>query len=428
MQPTNWKLETIAVQGSYNPANGEPRLVPLVQSTTYAYESAKGIADLFDLKAAGHMYTRISNPTVAEFEAKMTMLEGGVGALACSSGQAAISYALLNICQAGQHIVATQALYGGTFNLLSQTLPKLGITCTFVDQHAPAAEIAAAIQDNTRCLFAESLSNPGTEVLDFDKFTAIAQKARIPLIVDNTFPTPYLCRPFQLGADIVVHSSSKYIDGHATSLGGIIVDGGRFDWANGKFPEITEPDPSYHGLSYSETFKESAYIIKARVQLARDIGAVLAPMNAWLSNLGLETLHLRMERHCENATRLAEWLAADSRVQWVKYPGLKTDTNYTLAQRYLKGSSGVLTFGVQGGAEAGERFMNSLKLAKLVVHVADLRTSVLHPASMTHRHLRAEQQMQAGVSPELIRVSVGLEHIDDIIADFDQALQAAYQR
>ena len=428
MQPTIWKLETIAVQGSYNPANGEPRLVPLVQSTTYAYESAKGIADLFDLKAAGHMYTRISNPTVAEFEAKMTMLEGGVGALACSSGQAAISYALLNICQAGQHIVATQALYGGTFNLLSQTLPKLGITCTFVDQHAPAAEIAAAIQDNTRCLFAESLSNPGTEVLDFDKFTAIAQKARIPLIVDNTFPTPYLCRPFQLGADIVVHSSSKYIDGHATSLGGIIVDGGRFDWANGKFPEITEPDPSYHGLSYSETFKESAYIIKARVQLARDIGAVLAPMNAWLSNLGLETLHLRMERHCENATRLAEWLAADSRVQWVKYPGLKTDTNYTLAQRYLKGSSGVLTFGVQGGAEAGERFMNSLKLAKLVVHVADLRTSVLHPASMTHRQLSAEQQMQAGVSPELIRVSVGLEHIDDIIADFDQALQAAYQR
>ena len=428
MQPTNWKLETIAVQGSYNPANGEPRLVPLVQSTTYAYESAKGIADLFDLKAAGHMYTRISNPTVAEFEAKMTMLEGGVGALACSSGQAAISYALLNICQAGQHIVATQALYGGTFNLLSQTLPKLGITCTFVDQHAPAAEIAAAIQDNTRCLFAESLSNPGTEVLDFDKFTAIAQKARIPLIVDNTFPTPYLCRPFHLGADIVVHSSSKYIDGHATSLGGIIVDGGRFDWANGKFPEITEPDPSYHGLSYSETFKESAYIIKARVQLARDIGAVLAPMNAWLSNLGLETLHLRMERHCENATRLAEWLAADSRVQWVKYPGLKTDTNYTLAQRYLKGSSCVLTFGVQGGAEAGERFMNSLKLAKLVVHVADLRTSVLHPASMTHRQLSAEQQMQAGVSPELIRVSVGLEHIDDIIADFDQALQAAYQR
>ncbi|MDO5675228.1 MAG: O-acetylhomoserine aminocarboxypropyltransferase/cysteine synthase [bacterium] len=427
MQSTDWKLETIAVQGAYTPADGEPRIVPLVQSTTYAYESAKGIADLFDLKAAGHMYTRISNPTVAEFEAKMTMLEGGVGALACSSGQAAITYALLNICRTGQHIVAAQALYGGTFNLLSQTLPKLGITCTFVDQHAPAAEIAAAIQDNTRCLFAESLSNPGTEVLDFDKFSTIAREAKIPLIVDNTFPTPHLCRPFEFGADIVVHSSSKYIDGHATSLGGIIIDSGRFDWTNGKFPEITEPDPSYHGLSYSEAFKESAYILKARVQLSRDMGAVLAPMNAWLSNLGLETLHLRMERHSENATRLAEWLAADSRVQWVKYPGLETDKNHALAQRFLKGTSGVLTFGVQGGAATGERFMNSLKLAKLVVHVADARTSVLHPASMTHRQLNAEQQVQAGVSPELIRVSVGLEHIDDIIADFDQALTAANQ-
>ena len=425
MQTNNWKAETIAVQGAYTPANGQPRNVPLALSTTYAYETAQGIADLFDLKAAGHMYTRISNPTVAEFEGKMTMLEGGVGALACSSGQAAATFALLNICRAGQHIVAAQALYGGTFNLLSQTLPKLGITCTFVDQHAPAEEIAAAIQDNTRCLFAESLSNPGTEVLDFDKFSTIARNAGIPLIVDNTFPTPCLCRPLQHGADIVMHSSSKYIDGHATSLGGIIIDGGRFNWANGKFPEITEPDPSYHGLSYAETFKESAYIIKARVQLARDIGAVLAPMNAWLSNLGLETLHLRMERHSENATRLAEWLAADSRVQWVKYPGLKTDRNYALAQRYLKGTSGVLTFGVQGGAVAGERFMNSLKLARLVVHVADVRTSVLHPASTTHRQPSAEQQAQAGVSPELIRVSVGLEHIDDIIADFDQALTAA---
>ncbi|NLZ17758.1 MAG: O-acetylhomoserine aminocarboxypropyltransferase/cysteine synthase [Desulfobulbaceae bacterium] len=425
MATKNWKLETIAVQGGYDPANGDPRVVPLVQSTTYAYDSAQNVADFFDLKAVGHFYTRISNPTVAAFEAKMTMLESGVGALACASGQAAITYALLNICQAGQHIVATQALYGGTFNLLSQTLPKLGITCTFVDQHAPATEIAAAIQDNTRCLLAESLSNPGTEVLDFDKFTTIAREAGIPLIVDNTFPTPHLCRPIEFGADIVVHSSSKYIDGHATSLGGVIIDGGQFDWTNGKFPEMTEPDPSYHGLSYSESFGNSAYIVKARVQLTRDIGAVLAPMNAWLSNLGLETLHLRMERHSSNTTRLAEWLAADSRIQWVKYPGLKTDANYALAQRYLKGASGVLTFGVQGGIEAGERFMNSLKLARLVVHVADVRTSVLHPASMTHRQLTAAQQMQAGIRPELIRVSVGLEHIDDIIADFDQALSAA---
>lgn len=425
MATKNWKLETIAVQGGYEPANGEPRVVPLAQSTTFAYESAQNLADLFDLKAAGHFYTRLSNPTVAEFEKKMTMLEGGIGALACSSGQAASTFALLNICQAGQHIVAAQAIYGGTYNLLAQTLPKLGITCTFVDQHAPAAEIAAAIQDNTRCLFAESLSNPGTEVLDFEKFAAIARDARIPLIVDNTFPTPHLCRPLELGADIVIHSSSKYIDGHATSLGGVIIDGGHFNWSNGKFPEMTEPDPSYHGLSYVESFKESAYIVKARVQLTRDIGAVLAPMNAWLANLGLETLHLRMERHSENATRLAEWLAGDARVQWVKYPGLKTDSNYALAQRYLKGTSGVLTFGVQGGAEAGERFMNSLRLAKLVTHVADARTCVLHPASTTHRQLNAKQQLQAGVKPELIRVSVGLEHIDDIIADFDQALSTA---
>ena len=425
MNTKNWKVETIAVQGAYEPENGEPRVVPLVQSTTYAYQSAQEIADLFDLKAAGHMYSRISNPTVAAFEEKMTLLEGGTGALACASGQAAITCALMNICHSGQHIVATQALYGGTFNLLAQTLPKFGITCTFVDQHAPEAEIAAAIQDNTRCLFAESLSNPGTEVLDFAKFAAIAQAAAIPLVVDNTFPTPYLCQPLQHGADIVVHSSSKYIDGHATSLGGVIIDGGRFDWTRGKFPEITEPDPSYHGLSYSENFKENAYIVKARVQLARDIGAVMAPMNAWLSNLGLETLHLRMARHCTNATELATWLAADKRVSWVKYPGLPTDSGHALAQRYLKGASGVLTFGVQGGAAAGEHFMNSLKLAKLVVHVADTRTSVLHPASMTHRQLNEGQQRQAGVSPELIRVSVGLEHIDDIIADFDQALTAA---
>ena len=425
MENKNWQLETIAVQGGYEPANGEARVVPLALSTTFAYESAQNLADLFDLQAAGHFYTRLSNPTVAEFEKKIAMLEGGIGALACSSGQAAAAFAFLNICQAGQHIGAAQALYGGTYNLLSQTLPKLGISCTFVDQHAPAAEIAAAIQDNTRCIFAESLSNPSTEVLDFDKFSGIARAAGIPLIVDNTFPTPHLCRPLQLGADIVVHSSSKYIDGHATSLGGVIIDGGRFDWTNGKFPELTEPDPSYHGLSYVESFKESAYIVKARVQLTRDIGAVLAPMNAWLANLGLETLHLRMERHSENATNLAQWLGDDSRVQWVKYPGLKTDSNYALAQRYLKGTSGVLTFGVQGGAEAGERFMDSLQLTKVVTHVADVRSCVLHPASTTHRQLSAEQQLQAGVKPELIRVSVGLEHIDDIIADFDQALAAA---
>lgn len=426
MQNENWKLETLAVQGTYNPTHGEPRVLPLVQNTTYAYDCTQEMADLFDLKSAGHLYTRISNPTVEAFEAKMALLEGGSGALACASGQAAVAYGLMNICRSGQHIVATRALYGGSYNLLAQTLPRFGITCTFVDQHAGASEIAAAIQDNTRCLFAEALSNPGTEVLDFEKFSAIAHAAGIPLIVDNTFPTPYLCRPLELGADIVVHSSSKYIDGHATSLGGVLVDGGRFDWTNGKFPEMTTPDPSYHGICYHEAFKAKAYIVKARVQLARDLGAAMAPMNAWLSNLGLETLHLRMERHCTNAVRLAQWLAGNSRVQWVKYPGLPTDRNHALAQRYLgKGASGVLSFGVRGGAAAGERFMDSLRLTKLVAHVADVRTSALHPASSTHRQLSAVQQEQVGVSPELIRVSVGLEHIDDIIDDFDQALRAA---
>lgn len=427
MAEKTWKAETIAVQGAYEPGNGDPRVVPLALSTTFAYDSAQDVADLFDFKTFGHFYTRLSNPTVAAFEGKMCMLEGGAGALACASGQSATSLAIMNICQAGQHVVAASTLYGGTYNLLSHTLPKFGINCTFVDQKAPAQEIAAAIQDKTRLVFGEALSNPGTEVLDFEKFAGVAHAAGIPLIVDNTFPTPYLCRPFDFGADIVVHSSSKYLDGHAVSLGGVIVDSGRFNWVNGRFPELTEPDESYHGMSYTGAFGELAYIVKARAQLTRDLGAVMSPMNAWLANLGLETLHIRMERHTENATRLAEWLAHDKRVQWVKYPGLKSDPNHALARKYLKGMSGVLTFGVRGGAQAGERFMNSLRLAKLVVHVADTRTCVLHPASMTHRQLSPEQQQAAGVTPELIRVSVGIENIDDIIADFDQALAVACQ-
>lgn len=415
-------IDTIAVQGAYEPKNGEPRVMPLALSTTFAYDTARDVADLFDLKADGFFYTRLANPTVAVFEGKMAMLEGGVGAVACASGQSAATVALLNLCRAGQHIVAAGTLYGGTYNLLSTTLPKLGIDCTFVDQTAPAETIAAAVRDNTRLIFAESLSNPGTEVLDFEKFAAVARQAGLPLIVDNTFPTPCLCRPFDFGADIVVHSSTKYIDGHAVALGGVIVDSGRFDWTNGKFPELTAPDPSYHGLSYTKTFGKMAYLVKARAQLIRDMGAIMAPMNAWLACMNLETLHLRMERHTKNATMLAEWLERDDRVAWVKYPGLKSDKNYALAQKYLKGTSGVLTFGVKGGAKAGEIFMNSLELARIVVHVADTRTSVLHPASMTHRQLNEEQLKEAGVSPELIRVSVGLEHIDDIIEDFDQAL------
>jgi O-acetylhomoserine (thiol)-lyase len=421
----NWRKETQAVQGGYQPGNGDPRVLPLVQSTTFAYDTARSIADLFDLKAEGHMYSRISNPTVAAFEEKMALLEGGVGALACAAGQTASAFSIMNIARAGQHVVASSTLYGGTFNLFAHTLAKYGIEFTFVDQKADAATLRAAIRDNTRCLFAESLSNPGTEVLDFAKFAAVAQGAGLPLIIDNTFPTPYLCNPLQFGADIVIHSSTKYIDGHATSVGGVIVDGGRFNWNNGRFPELTEPDPSYHGLSYTEAFGSSAYIVKARVQLIRDFGACLSPMNAWLSHLGLETLHLRMERHTANATRLAQWLAADSRIGWVKYPGLPLDPNHALARKYLRGTSGVLTFGIKGGAAAGERFMNALRLAKIVVHVADVRTSVLHPASMTHRQLNKEQQRAAGVTPDLIRVSVGIEHIDDIIADFDQALANA---
>jgi O-acetylhomoserine (thiol)-lyase len=421
----DWKQETWAVQGTYQPHNGQPRVLPLVQSTTYAYDTAQDIADLFDLKTPGHMYTRISNPTVAAFEEKMARLEGGVGALACASGQAANSFAVMNIARSGQHVVASSTLYGGTFNLFVHTLARYGIDCTFVDQNADAQVLRAAIRDTTRCLFAESLSNPGTEVLDFSVFAEVAREAGLPLIVDNTFPTPYLCTPLALGADIVTHSSTKYIDGHACSLGGVIVDGGRFPWDNGRFPELTEPDPSYHGLSYTSAFGNSAYIVKARVQLMRDLGAQLAPMNAWLSHLGLETLHLRMERHTANATALAQWLVGDERVAWVKYPGLATDPNSERARRYLRGTGGVLTFGIKGGAPEGERFMNALRLARIVVHVADVRTCVLHPASMTHRQLSEEQQRAAGVAPDLIRVSVGIEHIDDILADFDQALTAA---
>lgn len=422
---TTWKKETLAVQAGYSPQNGEPRVMPIVQSTTYAYDTAQAVADLFDLKAAGHMYSRISNPTVSAFEDKMAALEGGIGALACSSGQTASSFSVMNIARAGQHVVASSALYGGTFNLFCHTLPKCGIEFTFVDSGASEKEIRAAIKDNTRCVFAETLTNPRTEVLDFEAFSGAAHGAGIPLIVDNTFPTPYLCSPFDHGADIIVHSSTKYIDGHATSVGGVIVDSGKFDWTNGKFPEMTEPDPSYHGLSYTKAFGPAAYLTKARVQLTRDFGAYMSPMNAWLSNLGLETLHLRMERHTENALKLAQWLEKDPRVAWVRYPGLANDPYYNAAQKYLRGTSGVLTFGAKGDAAVGEKLMNALKLARIVVHVADVRTSVLHPASMTHRQLTEEQQRAAGVTPDLIRVSVGIENADDIIADFDQALTAA---
>ncbi len=420
----NWAFETNTIQAGYTPKNGEPRVLPIAQSTTFAYDTAQAVADLFDLKAPGHMYSRISNPTVEAFENKMAVLEGGVGALATSAGQTANAFALMNIAQAGQHVVSTAKLYGGTFNLLAHTLKKCGIEVTFVDQNAPEAEIKKAFRPNTRALFGETLTNPGTEVLDLEKMVNIADEMQVPVIVDNTFPTPYFCNPFQYGVAIATHASTKYIDGHATSVGGVIVDGGNFDWANGRYPELSDPDPTYHGLSYTETFGNAAYITKARVQLTRDFGAYMHPMNAWLSNLGLETLHVRMDRHTENAQKLAEWLEADPRVAWVKYPGLKNDPDYALAKKYLRGCSGVLTFGVKGGREASEKTMNALKLATIEVHVADIRTCVLHPASMTHRQLNEEQQIAAGVLPDLVRVSVGLENISDIIADFDQALSA----
>jgi len=419
----DWRIETKAVQSGYSPKNGEPRVTPIAQSTTYKYDSCQSIADLFDLKVAGHMYSRISNPTVEVFENKMAALEGGVGALALSAGQTASTLSVLNICEAGDHFVALSTLYGGTYNLFKHTLKKLGLEVSFVSPDASSDEVKQAFKSNTKLLFGESLSNPGTDMLDFEKFSAIAKDMDVPFIVDNTFPTPYLCNPLQLGADIVVHSTTKYVDGHATSVGGMIVDGGTFNWANGKFPGLTEPDESYHGLRYVETFGASAYIVKARVQWVRDVGCYMSPQNAFLSNKGLETLHLRMDRHSENALKLAEYLEKHEKVTWVKYPRLKNDPNYDLCVKYMKAGSGVLTFGVQGGSAAAERVMDALKLAERVVHVADVRTGVLHPASMTHRQLNEEDQVKAGVLPELIRVSVGIENIDDIITDFTQALE-----
>ncbi|PIE65396.1 MAG: O-acetylhomoserine aminocarboxypropyltransferase [Desulfobacterales bacterium] len=417
-----WSVETKAVQSGWQPKSGEPRVLPIYQSTTYAYDTAQEVAALFDLTASGHMYSRISNPTVAAYEEKMAALEGGVAALATASGQTASMIAIANICTAGEHFIAAATLYGGTVALFTNTLKKMGIAVDLVDPELSPAELRSYIRPTTRCIFGETIANPGMDIFDFEKFGVLAKEAGVPLIIDNTFATPYLCRPLELGAHIVIHSSTKYIDGHATSVGGIIVDGGTFDWKNGTFPEMTSPDKSYHGLIYTEQFGNAAYIVKARVQWIRDIGGYQSPMNAFLSNLGLETLHIRMDRHCENAQKLAEFLEQHEKVSWVNYPGLKSHPHHGRARKYLNGCSGVLTFGVRGGKREGEKMMNALQLAAIVVHVADVRTSVLHPASMTHRQLSEQEQKAAGVSPDLVRVSVGIEKIDDIIADFDQAL------
>jgi len=422
MDKKSYQAATLAVQAGYNPGNGDPRIAPLVQSTTYRYSDAQSVADLFDLKRDGYFYTRLANPTVAVLEEKIAALEHGVGAVAVSSGQTANTLAILNIAGAGDHIVAASALYGGTVNLFTVTLPKMGLKFTLVPPDAGEAEIAAAVRPNTKAIFAETIANPALDVVDFDKFARVAKRFELPFIVDNTFPTPILCNPIDFGANIVTHSSTKYLDGHATSVGGVIVEGGNYPWDNGKFPELCTPDESYHGVVYTRDFPQCPYSVKLRAQWVRDLGTPMAPMNAWLTNLGCETLAVRMERHCANALAMAEFLQKHPKVAWVSYPMLPGDSEYERAKKYLRGGSGVLSFGVKGGREAAAKLIGALKLAALVVHVADVRTCVLHPASMTHRQLTGEQLAAAGVKPELIRLSVGIEAIDDIRADFEQAL------
>ena len=419
------KFNTKCIQAGYTPKNGEPRVLPIVQSTTFKYESSEQMGKLFDLEESGYFYTRLANPTCDAVAAKIAALEGGVGAMLTSSGQAASFYSIFNIAGAGDHIVAASAIYGGTFNLFSVTLKKLGIETTFVHPDAPIEELNAAFRPNTKAVFAESLSNPALIVLDIGKFAEAAHSHGVPLIIDNTFPTPMNLRPLEHGADIVVHSTTKYMDGHACALGGVVVDGGKFDWMAhaDKFPGLTTPDDSYHGLTYAKDFGASAYITKLIAQLMRDLGSMQSPQNAFLLNLGLETLHLRMPRHVENATAVAEFLEANDKITWVNYPGLKSNKYYDLAKKYMPdGTCGVISFGIKGGREAATKFMDSLKLAAVVTHVADARTCVLHPASTTHRQLTDEQLVEAGVGADLIRLSVGIEDKEDIIADIEQAL------
>ncbi len=415
--------ETKCLHAGYTPKNGEPRVVPICQSTTYLYESTDEVGALFDLTKNGYFYSRIANPTVCAVEDKIAALEGGVGALCTTSGQAANLLAVLNICSAGDSIISAPTIYGGTINLFAVTLKRLGIECIFVDPEASEEEIQKAFKPNTRLVFGETIANPAICVFDIEKFASIAHKNGVPLIIDNTFATPILCRPFEFGADIVTHSTTKYMDGHAVQVGGVIVDSGNFDWTNGKYPELCEPDESYHGLRYVEAFGNAAYITKARVQLMRDFGVYPGATAAFYLNLGLETLAVRMERYCENAEKVARHFAASDKVESVSYPSLETDPYHERAKKYLpKGCSGVLSFTIKGGREKAAKFMDSLKLASNEVHVADIRTCVLHPASATHRQLTDEQLVAAGINPGLIRFSVGLENVDDIIEDIDQAL------
>lgn len=420
--------ETICIQSGWKPTNGQPRVLPIIQSTTYKYDTSEQMGRLFDLEESGYFYTRLQNPTNDFVAQKICELEGGVAAMLTSSGQAANYYAVFNICEAGDHVIMSSTVYGGTFNLLTVTMKKMGIECTVVNPDDSVEELNKAFKPNTKCVFGETIANPALVVLDIEKFATVAHAHGVPLIVDNTFATPINCNPFEWGADIVTHSTTKYMDGHATCVGGAIVDSGNFDWKAQaeKFPGLCTPDESYHGVTYVEKFGKAAYITKATVQLMRDLGSIQSPQNAFLLNMGLETLHLRVERHCSNAQKVAEFLENHEKVAWVQYPGLKSNKYYDLAQKYLpKGSCGVISFGLKGGRSAAENMMDKLKLAAIVTHVADARTCVLHPASHTHRQMNDEQLVEAGVQPDLIRLSVGIENVDDIIADLEQAIAEA---
>lgn len=415
------KDETKCLHSGYHPQNAEPRVVPIVQSTTYVYDSTEEIAAVFDDPMKSLIYSRFGNPTVMAVEDKIAELEGGIGAMCTSSGQAAVLLSILNICNSGDSFISTTEVYGGTINLFSHTLRRLGIECIYIDKNASVEEIDAAFKSNTKAVFGETLANPALTVFDIEKFADIAHKHGVPLIIDNTFATPILCKPFEFGADIIVHSTSKYMDGHAVQVGGAIVDSGNFDWTNGKFPDLTEPDESYHGISYTQTYGRKAYIVKARMQLMRDFGAYPAAHSAFLLNLGLETLAVRMKQYCENAMSVAKYLQQSDKVEKVNYPGLENDDNYKLAKKYLKGCSGVISFVIKRGKDAAIRFMNALQLASNEVHVADIRTCVLHPASETHRQLTDEQLKAAGIESGMVRLSVGLESVEDIIDDIEKA-------
>lgn len=422
------KTGTICVQGGWKPKKGEPRMVPIYQSTTFKYDNSEQMARLFDLKESGYFYTRLQNPTNDYVAAKIAEMEGGVAAMLTSSGQAANFFAVFNICEAGDHFISTNTIYGGTYNLFGVTLKKMGIECTFVDEDATNEEVEALFRPNTKCVFGETISNPGGNIFDIERYAKIAHKHGVPLIVDNTFATPVNCRPFEWGADIVTHSTTKYMDGHATAVGGCIVDSGNFNWMDhaDKFPGLCTPDESYHGLTYATAFGKNAYITKATAQLMRDLGSIQSPQNAFLLNMGLESLHVRMQRHCENAQKVAEFLQSDPRINWIHFAGLPNDKYHALAEKYLpNGVCGVIAFGLKGSRDEAIKFMDSLQMISIVTHVADAKTCVLHPASHTHRQLSEEQLLEAGIAPDLIRLSVGLEDIDDILADIRQALDKA---